>query len=88
MRTNRFARFVALPALAAGTIGLAALGLAGTASAAGSYTPPEPRPGIVAIPNTHANPAASAYPGGWWHRHHPSLLTPSAGADFLAPYGG
>ena len=83
MSTNRFARFVAAPALAAGAIGIAALGLAGTASA-GSYSPPQPRPGIVAIPSTTADPAASAYPGAWWHRHRPSLLDPSA-AGFFHP---
>ena len=75
MNTTRFTRFVAAPALAAGAIGIAALGLAGTASAS-SYTPPTPRPGIVAVPHTYASPAASAYPGAWWHRHHPSLLSP------------
>ncbi|MHC9292608.1 hypothetical protein ACRCUN_09060 [Mycobacterium sp. LTG2003] len=87
MSTNRLARIVAAPAIAAGAIGIAALGLAATASASSSYTPPEPRPGIVAVPNTYATPAPSAYPGHWWHRHHPSLLNPATAADLVAPYG-
>ena len=51
-----------------------ALGLAGMANAATPSYNPEPRPGIVAVPQTKAEPAAEAHPGAWWHRHHPSLI--------------
>ena len=48
-----FARYVALPVVAAGILGGAALGLAGMANA-GTYSyQPEPRPGIVATPSTY-----------------------------------
>jgi hypothetical protein len=74
MNTNiarRVARCIALPAVAAGIIGGAALGLANTANAAeGSWSyDPQVRTGIVAEPKTQAKPAAEAYPGAWWHRH-------------------
>jgi hypothetical protein len=74
MRTHiarRVARSMALPVVAAGIIGGAALGLAGTANAAeGTWSyHPEPRTGIVVEPQTKAKPANEAYPGGWWHRH-------------------
>ena len=55
--TRRLARYIALPAVSAGILAGAALGLAGMANAGTySYTP-TPRPGIVATPNTIA-PAA------------------------------
>lgn len=80
MSTNTFAnrviRFVAMPAVAAGIAGGALLGLAGPASAAAQ----EP-----AAPHVVAQPAAGATPGGWWHRHHPSLLDHTAAANFHAP---
>ena len=85
MNTNRLVRFVALPALCAGAVGIAALGLAGTASA-GSYSPPQPRPGIVAVPDTYATPAPNSHPGAWWGRHHAHLHAPSTAKDLLAPY--
>ena len=57
MTTTRiFARYIALPVVSAGILGGAALGLAGMANA-GTYSyQPEPRPGIVATPNTVARP--------------------------------
>jgi hypothetical protein len=59
-----FAKF-ALPVVAAGVLGGVALGLAGMASA-GTYSyQPEPRPGIVATPNTIARPPVIVLP-----RHH------------------
>ena len=56
-------RYVALPVVSAGVIGGAALGLAGMANAATPSYSPEPRPGIVAVPQTKAKPAAEAHPG-------------------------
>jgi hypothetical protein len=54
--TRRLTRTIALPILSAGILGGAALGLAGMANA-GTYSyHPEPRPGIVATPNTIARP--------------------------------
>jgi hypothetical protein len=79
-------RYVALPVVSAGIIGGAALGLAGMANAATPSYNPEPRPGIVAVPQTKAKPAAEAHPGGWWDRHHPSLLNPSTARQFVAPF--
>jgi hypothetical protein len=71
MNTTRFARYIALPAISAGILGGAALGLAGMASA-GTYPThdPSPRPGIVATPNVTAQPPVLVYPGRQWHRHH------------------
>jgi len=71
MTTNRFARYIALPAISAGILGGAALGLAGMANA-GTYPThdPSPRPGIVVTPNVKAQPPVLVYPGGQWHRHH------------------
>ena len=69
-----------------GVVAGAALGLAGMANAATPSYNPEPRPGIVAVPQTKAKPAAEAYPGAWWHRHHPSLLDPSTASQFMAPF--
>ena len=49
-------RYIALPAVSAGILGGAALGMAGAANA-GTYSyEPTPRPGIVASPNTIARP--------------------------------
>ena len=61
---RRIGRYVALPVVSAGIIGGAALGLAGMANAATPSYNPEPRPGIVAVPQTKAKPAAEAYPAG------------------------
>lgn len=85
--TSTFARrisYLALPVVSAGVIGGAALGLAGTANASAAYDP-QPRPGIVATPQVIAPPAPSSGTGMWWHRHHPSLLEPTAAAEFIAP---
>ncbi|OBG15021.1 hypothetical protein A5765_09675 [Mycolicibacterium celeriflavum] len=57
--TRRIARFFALPIVSAAILA-GALGMAGTASA-GTYTPDNtPRPGIVATPNTYAQPTPGA----------------------------
>jgi hypothetical protein len=65
--TRSFARYIVLPALSAGILGGAALGLAGMANA-GTYSyEPTPRPGIVATPNTIARPPVVVIPR---HRHH------------------
>jgi hypothetical protein len=65
--TRSFARYIALPAVSAGILGGAALGLAGMANA-GTYSyEPTPRPGIVATPNTIARPPVIVIPR---HRHH------------------
>ena len=58
-------RIFALPIIAAGIIGGAALGLAGTANAA---TTDVQQPNIVAVPEVKAHPAPEAVPG--WHNHH------------------
>jgi hypothetical protein len=66
--TSRFARYIALPAISAGILGCAALGLAGMANA-GTYSyQPTPRPGIVATPNTVARPPVVVLPGHHWHQ--------------------
>lgn len=78
---STIARYLALPLLSAGIIE-AALGLAGTASAAESST--QPGSSVIATPQTHAQPAAEALPGYWWHRHHTTLLDPMTAADFPA----
>jgi hypothetical protein len=68
--TRRFVRYIALPAVSAGILGGAAIGLAGMANA-GTYSyEPTPRPGIVATPNTIARPPVVVMPGHRWHRHH------------------
>ena len=66
MNTTRFARYFALPIVAAGIIGGAALGLAGMANAANNadVRPPD----VVATPEVQAHPAAEAMPGARWHR--------------------
>ncbi|MGV0849268.1 hypothetical protein [Mycolicibacterium phlei] len=75
--TTRIARFVALPAVAAGILA-GALGFAGAASA-GTYTPDTtPRPGLVVGPNVKAHPAPEM-PAG---THHHGLVY----AQQLAPH--
>ena len=60
-------RYIAVSAVSAGTLGGAALGLAGMANA-GTYSyQPTPRPGIVATPNTIARPPVVVIPGHRWH---------------------
>lgn len=51
-----FARYIAFPVVSAGILGGAALSLAGMASAGTYSQQTEPRPGIVAAPNTFAEP--------------------------------
>ena len=87
MNTNiarRLGRYVALPVVAAGIIGGAALGLAGIANA-GTYSyDPQPRPGIVAVPHTTAHPPVIVVPSeNWHHRHHLLQLPPMAPGDTL-----
>lgn len=67
--TRRLARYIALPAVSAGIIGGAALGLSGTANA-GTYPAQDqsPRTGIVAAPTVKAPPAIVAHPGKRWGR--------------------
>ncbi len=60
---SRIARVFALPLLAAGIIGGAALGLAGTAGAAVGF---DNAGGMVATPDTYATPAAEIVPWGAW----------------------
>ncbi len=62
------ARFIAIPAVSAGILGGAALGLAGMANAATTITDHSTGSAIVASPDTHARPAPSALPG--WRHHH------------------
>ena len=65
--TRRFARYIALPAVSAGILGGAALGLAGMANA-GTYPTHDqtPRTGIVATPPVKAQPPLLMYPGKRW----------------------
>jgi hypothetical protein len=76
--TRRLARYIVLPAVSAGILGGAALGLAGIANA-GTYPThdPSPRPGIVATPNTVARPPVTVMPGKRWHRHHIVIEMPA-----------
>ncbi|MFG1934837.1 hypothetical protein ACGFK1_29985 [Mycobacterium sp. NPDC048908] len=64
-----YSRFAALPIVAAGIIGGAALGLAGTA---GAETTDVHQPNTVAAPSVKAHPAPEAQPGWRWHHgvHH------------------
>jgi hypothetical protein len=77
--TRTFARYIALPAVSAGILGGAALGLAGMANA-GTYSyQPEPRPGLVATPNTIAHPPVIVVPR---HRGY------QGGTGFVIDLGG
>ncbi len=77
--TRTFTRYSALPVVSAGILGGAALGLAGMASA-GTYSyQPEPRPGLVATPNTIAHPPVIVVPR---HRGY------QGGAGFVIDLGG
>jgi len=69
-------RIFALPIVAAGIIGGAALGLAGTA---GAVTADVQQPNIVAVPSVKAHPAPELQPGWYWHHgvHHLAELQPS-----------
>ena len=73
-----FAWYLALPVVAAGIIGGAALGMAGMADAATSTQPTGP--GNSYAPTVKAKPAPEAQPGQRWHnsRHHLVTLQPSA----------
>ena len=66
--TRRFARYIALPAVSAGILGGAALGLAGMANAATTTTEHSTGSAIVSSPDTYAKPAPNALPG--WRHHH------------------
>ena len=76
--TRALTRYLVLPLASAGIIAGAALGLAGAANAA--TTTPQPQPGIIATPHTHAHPAPNAVPGWRWHQgiHHLPTLEPGA----------
>ncbi|MFG1934838.1 hypothetical protein ACGFK1_29990 [Mycobacterium sp. NPDC048908] len=67
--TSTLTRYLVLPAISAGALGGAALGVAGLANA-GTYPThdPKPRPGIVATPGTVARPPVVIVPGHRWHR--------------------
>jgi hypothetical protein len=67
--TRSFVRYLAIPAVSAGILGGAALGLAGMANA-GTYPThdPSPRPGIVATPTVKAKPPIVIHRGK--HRGH------------------
>lgn len=66
--TRSLARLLAIPAVSAGILGGAALGLAGMANAATTTTEHSTGSSIVTSPDTHASPAPSALPG--WRHHH------------------
>ena len=61
---KRFARYIALPAVSAGIIAGAALGLAGAANAA-TYSAPSPS--IVATPGRPCPPRPQCGSGPHWH---------------------
>jgi hypothetical protein len=63
--TRNFARYIALPAVSAGILGGAALGLAGMANA--STTQDVRPPAVVATPNTIARPPVVVIPRHRWH---------------------
>jgi hypothetical protein len=75
MNSKRFARYFALPIVAAGIIG-GALGLAGAANAANNadVRPPD----VAATPDTKAHPAPVVMPGQYWHHgiHKIEVLQP------------
>lgn len=64
--TARIARYIALPAIAAGIIGGAAIGAAGMANAAPRIDPSGP--GNKFGPSVTAHPAPGVDPG-WYHNH-------------------
>ncbi|GFG53279.1 hypothetical protein CQY20_30780 [Mycolicibacterium agri] len=66
--TTKIARYIALPAVSAGILAGAALGLSGVANAAVTTTQNGPNTEIVATPDTYATPAPNAMPG--WYYHH------------------
>ncbi len=66
--TINIARTFALSVVSAGIIGGAALGMAGTASAATQAHPHPTAPGHSYAPVVRAHPAPQAMPG--WHGHH------------------
>jgi hypothetical protein len=65
---RNFTRYCALPAITAGMIGGAALGLAGMANATATGGQAPTGPGYSYSPESHAHPAPTAAPG--WHNHH------------------
>jgi hypothetical protein len=77
--TRSFARYIALPAVSAGVLGAAALGLAGMANAGTYSDEPTPRTGIVATPNTIARPPVVVMPGHRWHHNHGFVIDVPAG---------
>jgi hypothetical protein len=83
---SRIGRFVALPVVAGGMIGGAALGLAGVANAA-DVESPDVRSGMVATPEVIAQPAPEAMPGRWYHRHKVYLYPAQTAAQFTPPAG-
>ena len=87
--TRRIGRYLAPSAIAAGIIGGAALGLAGTAGAATVADTPELRSGIqsgiVATPYIKAQPAPNVVPGPWWNTNNPGIYLQSGSTHLLAP---
>jgi hypothetical protein len=63
-----FARYLALPLVAAGIAGGAVLGTAGTANAAPTIS--SNGSGNFHSPSVRATPAPTAQPGARWHRQH------------------
>lgn len=59
---RNFARYIALPVVSAGLIAGTALGLAGTANADTNSIHPQPRPGIVAVPDTSVHQPMARFP--------------------------
>lgn len=83
---QRVGRYVALPVIATGVIGGAALGLAGAAGAATTAdATPQVRTGIVATPHVRAQPAPNVVPGPWWTTNNPGMYLQTGGTHFLAP---
>ena len=78
--TRNFVRYIALPAVSAGILGGAALGLASMANAGTSTTPDVRPPAIVATPNTIARPPVVVIPRHRSH-HDRGLIIDFAGGE-------
>ena len=83
---SRICRFVALPVVAGGIIGGAALGFAGAAGATAADNT-DVRSSVKATPQVLAPSAPQVVPGSWYHRHKVYLYPQSIAAQFTPPDG-
>ena len=82
--SRRFVRYFALPVVSAGIIGGAALGMAGMANAA-TPVASDPKPGIVAAPESQGAPGAFCDAGLAWPPRRVARREPAAGLPPLIP---